>query len=280
MDERLQHLLATDGVIKLSTHRSMKTRILGAVKRGDLVKLLPGVYAADDSFQSKVLAAHAWDPNCIIIGEAAAKLTWRKHSTVDPLGVATSRQPQPVRGFAFHRMTVPEGFIVERAGLRFAHPALAVLQMLPTHGPDIIDEALRTGTVRLSGLRAALEANKHLAGNHMARRWIEDSRDQPWSALERRGHRGLREAGVTGWQTNHPVQLPGRWAFLDIAFQKVKLAIELDGWSFHCSHESFINDRERDLDLNLLGWRVLRFTDSTLHRLVPAVQEILSWHKP
>jgi very-short-patch-repair endonuclease len=39
-----------------------------------------------------------------------------------------------------------------------------------------------------------------------------------------------------------------------------RLIIELDGWTFHQSRESFEADRRRDALLTALGYRVLRFT--------------------
>jgi len=54
--------------------------------------------------------------------------------------------------------------------------------------------------------------------------------------------------------------VPGRRYILDVAFPKVKLAVEIDGWQYHGKHlADFKRDRERDRLLVLNGWLVLRF---------------------
>jgi very-short-patch-repair endonuclease len=88
-------------------------------------------------------------------------------------------------------------------------------------------------------------------------------RDEPWSEAERRAHRLLREAGLAGWVTNHPVHIAGARYYLDIAFPGVMLAIEIDG-RVHDRYDAFEYDRARQNDLVLQGWRVLRFTWSML----------------
>ena len=147
--------------------------------------------------------------------------------------------------------------------------------MLPEYGPAVIDRALRERSITVSDLRGALELIRNVPGNVEARQWIEDSRDEPWSHLERTGHRALRSADITGWQTNLAIQLSYGWIFVDIGFARHKLAIELDGWRYHNSFESFVNDRKRDVELVRRGWTVLRFTGSTIDDLVPAVTDVL-----
>jgi very-short-patch-repair endonuclease len=66
----------------------------------------------------------------------------------------------------------------------------------------------------------------------------------------------LREAGITGWQTNYRVV----GYKVDVAFPAAKVAIETDGWAFHSDQEDFQQDRERQNNIMLAGWQVLRFT--------------------
>lgn len=54
--------------------------------------------------------------------------------------------------------------------------------------------------------------------------------------------------------------IPGRRFSVDIAFPRVKLAIEVDGWQHHGKTLSaFKNDRTRQNLFVIHGWRVLRF---------------------
>jgi len=45
-----------------------------------------------------------------------------------------------------------------------------------------------------------------------------------------------------------------------VAFPDQKVAIEVDGWAFHSNAEVFVGDRNRQNNIALLGWKVLRFT--------------------
>jgi hypothetical protein len=41
-----------------------------------------------------------------------------------------------------------------------------------------------------------------------------------------------------------------------------KLAIEVDGYTYHSSREAFANDRKRERELVMMGWQILRYTGS------------------
>ncbi len=54
--------------------------------------------------------------------------------------------------------------------------------------------------------------------------------------------------------------VPHRAFVLDVAFPLEKLAVEIDGWQYHGKYlADFKKDRERDRQLVLNGWRILRF---------------------
>jgi very-short-patch-repair endonuclease len=106
----------------------------------------------------------------------------------------------------------------------------------------------------------ALRMTPHRTGNLERLRLLIDSRNEPWPAAERLSHRLLRAAGITGWQTNLPVEIDSELFHLDIAFTKQKLAIEIDGRLHETDEELFESDRWRQNALVAEGWRVLRFT--------------------
>lgn len=70
----------------------------------------------------------------------------------------------------------------------------------------------------------------------------------------------LRRAGITGWQSNVRVRLPGGYAVVDVAFAELRIAIEVDGRAFHTDRRSFQRDRTRQNRLVSAGWEVLRYT--------------------
>jgi len=72
----------------------------------------------------------------------------------------------------------------------------------------------------------------------------------------------MREAKITGWQTEyrfHPVR---RWRF-DYCFEAERIAVEIEGgiWSKgrHIRPTGFLNDCIKYNAAALLGWRVFRF---------------------
>ena len=105
-----------------------------------------------------------------------------------------------------------------------------------------------------------MELTAAQAGNPTKRYLLLDSRDEPWSAAERKFHRLLRDAGITGWKANRPVVLDDFTCYVDVLFRNLKLAIEIDGRLFHTGADIFETDRSRQNQLVLDGWCVLRFT--------------------
>ncbi len=77
---------------------------------------------------------------------------------------------------------------------------------------------------------------------------------------ERRLHRLLRSAGVSGWVAQHAVATPAGHFRVDVAFPAIRLAIEVDGYAYHSHDERFQQDRTKQNALLAAGWRVLRFT--------------------
>jgi very-short-patch-repair endonuclease len=49
-------------------------------------------------------------------------------------------------------------------------------------------------------------------------------------------------------------------AVADVAFERERLVVEIDGWAFHSGPDRFQRDRERQNRLVAEGWWVLRFT--------------------
>ena len=105
-----------------------------------------------------------------------------------------------------------------------------------------------------------MELTAAQVGNPTKRYLLLDSRDEPWSAAERKFQRLLRDAGITGWKANRPVVLDDFTCYVDVLFRNLKLAIEIDGRLFHTGADVFETDRSRQNQLVLDGWCVLRFT--------------------
>lgn len=229
---------------------------------GRLQSVLPGVYLRPDAMtdpQWRAAAVAAWRPEAVLTTGIAAALTFWREAPTDRIDVAyKSTLSRP--GFTFTRRVIPEELVIHHGQARLTHPALTALDLaVPTDGVAI-DHLLRSRMARIGDLEHVLAATPHRRGNRDRRRYLLDSRSEPWSIAERRAHRLLRTSGITGWQANVPVTIGGARYFLDIAFSDIRLVVEIDGIQFHSGRAVFESDRHRQNALVLAGWTVLRFT--------------------
>lgn len=75
-----------------------------------------------------------------------------------------------------------------------------------------------------------------------------------------------KPAELVGLKAQHPV-FEGRYR-LDFALPDRKIGIELDGHQFHSDPKTFTQDRVRQRELELNGWRLIRFSGSEINRNV------------
>lgn len=67
--------------------------------------------------------------------------------------------------------------------------------------------------------------------------------------------------------------VPGRRYRIDVALVEDKVAIECDGWQYHGKHRSaHETDRERQNQLAVAGWMILRFTARQIFKDIAAVK--------
>lgn len=277
MHPDLERALLDHGVLRRGRHPHLLGRIDAAVKRGDLVPLLPGTYAPERNFHTLVLAVTLWDPDAVFAAGTAARLSWWPTAPSSDVRALTRRlSRRTVAGASLSQVRLDEDLVMEVSGLRLQHPAASTVDLARDLGPDAIDEALRRRATSVPALRWALERMPGRKGNPRIARLIRDSRDEPWSALERQAHHALHAARVKGWRANHPIVVPWGWVHADIAFPVEKVVVELDGWEFHQSRASFVSDRRRDVALQQAGWTVLRFTADSMDDLVPQLRRHLT----
>ncbi len=147
--------------------------------------------------------------------------------------------------------------VIERRGLRVTALPLTVVEAAVRErgGPRLMDSALQRD-VELRELWVAHLRNKGRYGSPASRLLLQAASDGARSAAERLFVKLLRDAGITGWKANYPV---GGYK-VDVGFPGPKVAIEVDGFAFHSGPVEFQIDRERQNNIALLGWQVLRFT--------------------
>lgn len=275
--ENLIHALAEGaGVIVGREHPQLAWDIRAARQRGELVTLLCGIHVEAGQqgvFALKVLALLRADPDAVLVGASAAvALGWRDPEPDEVVEAASRRIQSRPDGYRLTRRRIPADDIVTHAppdasvaatlpAVRCTSPALTALDLARAGDPGSVDEALRRG-VTLSALDGSLRRRRR-PGNQALRRLLHDSRDEPWSPAEREAHKALRAKGVSGWRANLPVERtrPGQglpaMAFLDVGFADLRLGFEIDGYEHHGNRVAFHADREREIDLVLLGWQVV-----------------------
>jgi very-short-patch-repair endonuclease len=265
----VQHILASEGVIARRDHPALTGTIDRSIRSGGLCAVLPGVYSSPeqcDSIETRLQALMRWDPDAILVGEAAAWVSFWPEIRMSRIACSLKHHRRPQRGYEFTRRRIPPELVVDRFGVRYTSPALTALDLCATVGGDAIDQALRTRATTLAHLHRAMELTGSRVGNRIRRQLLLDSRAEPWSEAERSFHRLLRDAGITGWRANRPVVLKDLTCYVDVIFRHLKLIIEIDGRLYHTGAEVFETDRWRQNLLVLNGWCVLRFTWTTIEK--------------
>jgi very-short-patch-repair endonuclease len=59
---------------------------------------------------------------------------------------------------------------------------------------------------------------------------------------------------------NRLIELPNGWVEGDAVWSKQRLVVELDGYAAHGTRHAFEDDRARDRELQVAGWRTARIT--------------------
>ncbi len=279
MNPEITALLAADGVVAARRHPHLARALNSCQHRGQLTRLLPGVYAypdraADASLRLRAITEYGND--LAVTAEWAASLSWWPDiDRPDRIGVAGPHDLKDHEGYAYEQRYIRPDLLTSASGSLLTVTALTVLDLITEIGPIAVDEALRRRATTIAVLERALRLTPGRRGNKLRRDVLEDSRDQPWSPLERDAHRRLRSSGIAGWVTNHPVRIAGVVYYLDVALPELRIALEFDGAEYHGTPEAFHGDRRRDQDLVAAGWRVARFTVKTMDRVVPVLRQLI-----
>jgi len=275
-------LEAAQGVVRRREHPGMRHALDAALQRGELIAVLPGVYAAAADaagFVTRARAACRVDPDAVVVGEAAAFVLGWVPAEPPEVTVATLRLRTPCRGFRWERRRIPAGLHRVHDGYRIATKAMTALD-LTTNREDALELALRKG-VTPAELTRALALTPHRRGNADRRRQVTQTSEQPWSPAERKAHAALRRARISGWQANRALydrRGEVRLGYGDLVFAAYRLVIEIDG-DTHRTSEGWSRDAARDLALARAGWEVVRIPASVVLRspkeFVAIVRELL-----
>lgn len=267
-----------------------RQRVARAGRRGHIRRLLPGVWAAAahaDNLTVRAAAVQMADPDAVLTGRIAARLTWWPELECRTVTAVRRTKVTPMQGFAWRRGVVDPDDVIEVNRLRFTSVAATVLELIPELGGQVIDEALRRGVVTMAQLWEAFRGRGRRRGDARRRFLLEDSHDEPWSEAERSLHQILRSVRMPcRFRANHRVWLgdTGRCAYVDAALIPLKLGFEADGRAFHSEEGPFERDRNRDTQLASIGWWIVRFSarqvledaNEVRERIVAIVRERLT----
>lgn len=260
-------LRTSGGVIRRRDHPELRHRLDRLIAKAELIRILPGILTTPTGAQLwevRLRAGLLWaGPDAVLTRYAAARSTFWRDCTEDVISFAKAKGlPRKQPGWPVQHAEIPAEWICYAGRLPVTRPAYTAVDLAAEpHGGDVIDRALRERCAALPQMRAALVSMRRRDGNRLRARLLDESRDSPWSELERRGHRLLRRARLTGWRTNVWIAVSEvEGYFVDVLFGRQRLIVEFDGWEFHGDREAFERDRRRRNSLVLLGYRVLNFT--------------------
>lgn len=168
---------------------------------------------------------------------------------------------QFVGGVLLHRSRTLTGHVVTRRGIR-----VTTLERTIADLADVLPAAqLRRAAQQAEFLRATIGPAGDPWRHANGRRGAPLLRTLPllrarvgmtWSELEARMLRLCRAAGLPEPESNRRIA----GIRVDFVWHSERLVVETDGGQAHLTATAFEEDRRRDVELMLAGWRVARFT--------------------
>ncbi len=257
--------LDRDGVLTspdASAHGLDNSAVRRLVSSGVWVREAHGIYRlADhplsDRTRTRIAVLRVGD-TAILCGLAAAY--W--HGIVDtpPPVITVTATPgghvKRVPGVRVVRRSLDAADVVDRSHLRVTALPLSVLEGAVERDVAVLDRALLLRRVSEKQLHAAYRRRRGTIGATAMGKPLDGIGSGARSAAERLTVRLFHDAGITGWVAGHPC---GRYA-IDFAFVRERVAVEIDGMTYHRGAQEFQHDRTRRNDLIAAGWTVLNFT--------------------
>jgi hypothetical protein len=182
------------------------------------------------------------------------------------------RRRLTVPGLRTHRIVLRDDEVAVRQGIvttRLDRTVADCLLWLPEEaGTALLTSVLQRRVATVDEIRQALWRCGQRHGSTRAWAVLEAVGADAHSIAEVRAHRLLTKSGITGWSANTPVfDEDGLIGYVDVLFDDVPLAIEIDGRAYHSDDTAFQRDRERRNRLVRAGYTVLQFTwDDLVHR--------------
>ena len=233
------------------------------IKSGRLIPDYAGVYAVghvptlpQDRAYGALLAC---GPRAVLSHGTAAAV-WGVFKRWELPFEVTAPHVHRRRGIRIHRAALERPDVTVQLGLRVTSPARTMLDIAPRLSEKTLTRAVndlrRPGHLRLPDLADVLKRFPRAPGTGRLLPFIELPTGPTRSQFEDVFFKFCERFGL-------PRPLVNTWVHgfeADAFFPEHRLIVELDGWDFHSSRQSFINDRERDTALLALGFETVRIT--------------------
>lgn len=182
-----------------------------------------------------------------------------------------------------------ESMVTLADGLRVTSP-LRTLFMLAGHfGParfeHAAEDAWHRGLIHPDEARAYL-AEVRRSGRRGVRRfeqWLEvvgDRSRASQSGLELDLAQALERLGLPRPHRQHPLELlNGVTIHIDLAWPPVRLGLEPGHSWWHGGNERMRQDYERDLECDLIGWRIVRFDEVQLRDIERCARQVAELYR-
>ncbi|MEV4421724.1 type IV toxin-antitoxin system AbiEi family antitoxin domain-containing protein [Patulibacter sp. NPDC049589] len=248
-----------------------RSQIDGRIARGILIRMHQGVYdagAAPLGLRGRLFAALlSGPPDGVISHRSAAVLRGLLPDRPGPVHVTSGRARRPHPGVLLHRSTTLVRTATVVDGIPCASIPRTLVDVAATEGAVAAERAWSS----LSGRRALdprriedeLRRSGGRRGTRVVRMLLERHRQavtgRTRSTLEDDALRMCARYGLPMPRSNHLIEVDDDTTYAaDLAWVPEMVVAELDDWSTHGDVESFRNNRRRDFDLELVGWKTVR----------------------
>jgi very-short-patch-repair endonuclease len=220
--------------------------------------------AREAAWMAAVLAAG----DGAVLSHRSAGALWGVRDTAaarTDVTVPCRRRTRP--GLRVHEAAVQPDEVTVHRGIPVTDVARTLLDLAAVLRPHQLESAINEAEYRQLASRLSLEA---LVARYPGRkgtvalRAIVDARligrTRTRSELEAAFLAVLDAHGLSRPAINRLIELPNGWVEGDAVWSRQRLVVELDGYAAHGTRHAFEDDRARDRELQVAGWRTARIT--------------------
>jgi hypothetical protein len=238
------------------------------IKIGRLIPVYAGVYAVghvptlpqDRAFGALL----ACGPKAAL-SHATAAAAWGVYKRWQAPFHVTAQTVHTRNGIVVHRAALTRRDKTVQLGLPVTSRARTILDIAPRLSDKALTRAVndlrRPGHLHLADLADVLARFPRSPGARRLLPLVERSAGPTRSEFEDAFFAFCERFGLPEPLLN--VRINGHE--VDAYFPEHRLIVELDGWDFHSSRQSFIGDRDKDTDMLVVGLETVRITWERLH---------------